>query len=114
MLVRIRQEQLDALNQLAAQGVVSRTCEHIRRRHAAAAARLGEQGLRDEVQHSFERARTYGIRSEPSLRAFAVLWVTVGAGFDCDPRVSPILRDERFPPDVRVFSVRIPRKGGHS
>lgn len=111
MLLKIHKEQFESLDGLTARLQVARTCQYLRKRHSSLVAGLTEQGLAEQVEMSLSRAKCYGIQAEPSLRAFALLWVTLGPGFDLRPEVHTILTDQRFASDTRVFSVPNPNQG---
>jgi len=66
-------------------------------------AAIGDECIHLLVQHAFETAASYGIRSARGVCLFAVLMFLVGAGFDNDPQLPWAFRtlsDDSIPDPV--------------
>jgi len=83
----IRREQVAVLVQAAADRFVRETADHIRARWPRSFARLGEEDVQSAIQHGIERARSYRIQTEASVRLFIEMMFLLGPAFDTDPKL---------------------------
>ena len=97
--MKIRKEQVEALEAAAARSFQDQMVEHLKDfapRHAEA---VGEQGLREVVRLGIERAGKYGLTNRGAVRLYIELMVTLGSDFDTDPQfpwAAEVLTDEKI------------------
>lgn len=82
----IRKEQIEVFDRDRQRRFEERVCALLPRHWPDACRQLGAQGLRAFVHDGVERARAYGIASEPGTIRFLNVMLALGAGFDSDPR----------------------------
>jgi len=96
-VLRIRREQMDALDEAAMRRFEQRAIQHLKETFPKHARFRGEEGLRNTVRSGLERARQRGLASERGLLLYLELMVMLGSGFDADPQLpwaSIILSDQ--------------------
>lgn len=86
MLV-IRQSQMDALSQGAMRRFEDDLIGHFRQHLPAHHAQLGDEGTREAIRHGVQRARAYGIESEPDVAVYVRHMFLFGRDFDVDPQL---------------------------
>jgi hypothetical protein len=86
MLV-IRDAQMEALQKASLRNLESRLMEHVASHFNQTAASPGES-LREPVQHSMQRARSYGFDAPREMCKFLNLQFKFGRDFDRDPLCS--------------------------
>lgn len=100
-MLKIRPEQLEALQSDLQRRFVYRVASALRKRFAAVAA-LDDDELLAAVELAVARAREHGITWQSAIADFAALHVGLGAAFELHPLVCPILLDTRTLPDLRI------------
>jgi hypothetical protein len=104
-LLLIRKEQIEAFDRDRLRRFEARLCTLLPQHWPDACRALGEDGLRALVHDGVERARAYGIASEPGVTRFLNVMLALGAGFDSDPRypwAAEILGRRGVPEDLRI------------
>lgn len=104
-MLKIRPEQMTAMDQLAQEQFEQRTVEELQQSFPKHARLLGKEKLRQMVSQGFQRARAFGLESRNGLRLFVELTLLLGHGFDTDPQVSwaaQILNDKASDEAARV------------
>jgi hypothetical protein len=104
-MLKIRSEQMAAMDQLALKQFEDRTVAELEQSFPKHARLLGKEKLSGIVHGGFERARAYGLKSRDGLRLFVELTLLLGHGFDLDPMVSwaaEILNDRETEEAARV------------
>jgi hypothetical protein len=104
-MLKIRKDQMEAMDQLAVKHFEERTTEELKQSFPKHARLLGEGKLRQRVRDGFARARAYGLSSRNGLRLFVELIFLLGNSFDTDPQVSwaaQILNDSAADEATRV------------
>jgi hypothetical protein len=100
--IRIRSEQLHALETCLNDRLRERIAAHLVEHHEPVVRHLSPSRLLDEVAGAIERAAVYGFEWQTSILAYVLLTFHVGPYFDCHPRISRILSDHDMPPDSRI------------
>jgi len=98
--VLIRREQMEAISVAMLE---DRTVKYLIKQYPVESSSYSTRELADLVGRSFQRAGRYGMRSQGSLQAFAVLALIAAPEFDEHPRIREILMDAELPPDFRVL-----------
>jgi hypothetical protein len=98
----IRNEQLDAFQEIADAAFVQTIIEHLREEHAEAIGRLPDEVLTDMVQAGIDRARSWGLTWEATITAFVALMFEIAPNFDEHPKIREILSEESEPEDARL------------
>ncbi len=93
----IRREQMQALEAYMRDRFVSSTVAHVERFFPERCERLGEDGVREWVDHGIERAGAYGIVAERDVSKYIDVQFAFGRDFDTDPQcpwAAAVLTDE--------------------
>jgi len=96
-VLRIRREQMEALDQAAWRRFEQRAIQHLKETFPKHARFRGEEGLRNTVRSGLDRARQRGLTSERGLLLYLEQMMMLGSGFDTDPQLpwaSFILSDQ--------------------
>jgi hypothetical protein len=87
-MLKIRQEQVDALLAVRWDAFYRRVCTHVRKEFPEEAARLGEPGLRSVFDSSVSRSDRFGLRTERQIVCMVDSTVMLGDRFEEQPRYS--------------------------
>jgi hypothetical protein len=93
----IRKEQMQVFEQAAVQSFESRMVEHLKKEFPKHSEAMGDAALLEVVRCGRERAATYGLAGERSVRLYLELMLMLGSGFDQDPQLpwaADILRNQ--------------------
>jgi hypothetical protein len=106
-MLKIRPEQMEALNRRCADNTVETVFRHIAQSHPPALAGLPDGEARRRVEATVARARAHGLATIPGIGAFAALSFAVSPRFDEHPKVRAILDGSlaglnTVPPDARM------------
>jgi hypothetical protein len=104
-MLRIRQEQMHAFARNAREMFVRRSVDHIRSLLPDEYARLGEERVRDSVEHAIARCRQYGITEGYDVLRYVNLMYTLGHHFDDDGQyawAADLLKDRQISPRIRL------------
>jgi hypothetical protein len=106
--MRIRHEQLDAIDDALRAELVDELVAHLRRYFAEAMAPFDDDAARDHVRAMLRRARGHGLGSAADLRRFLNLAASFGWSFDQDQAwIGEYLHDEAVPtPSERLGRVK--------
>jgi hypothetical protein len=85
-MLTIRQAQMDVLSRLEVQKFEDWTLTHLQRFFPAQCAALGEQRLRESIQHGIRRAASYGFKAKRDVCKYIDLMIVFGRDFDTDKR----------------------------
>jgi hypothetical protein len=85
-MLKIRNEQLEVLEQAAVRSFEDRMVEHLKRFAPGHFKILKEEDIRGCVRLGVERAQTYGLISERSVRIYVQTMFMLGSSFDTDPQ----------------------------
>jgi hypothetical protein len=99
MLV-IREQQMDALSQVALDAFEDEMVAHLRQLAPQHCKAVGEKGLRQVVRTGFERANKYGLTNRGPVRFYLDLMIMLGSDFDTDPQypwATDLLEDSTMP-----------------
>ena len=86
MVLKIRDEQTDALAQARYGEFETRAKEHLRELFPAHVAAMPAEQFREFIRRCVDRARTFGLTSEQAVMCFAHLTLLLGEGFESGPR----------------------------
>jgi len=103
----IRKEQMAALTKVEARTVGNRTLDHIRKTYPKEFDTIGEDKIREVIQHSAKRVAKYGFKGNPDVLKFIEVMVLFGRDFDSDPQLpwaAQILR-KRKKPAVKITAL---------
>src|SRR5262245_25863398 len=106
-MLRIRQEQLAALERAPRRELEAALAWHART-YFARARELDDAALRRLVAEALERATAVGMRSERSMYRFVNLVMEYGAEFDSDPELG-WMKEYLDDPDVPDADERLAR-----
>jgi hypothetical protein len=81
-MLKIRQEQVDALLAVRWDAFYRRVCAHVRKEFPEEAARLGEAGLRSVFDSSVTRSDRFGLRTERQIVCIVDATVMLGDRFE--------------------------------
>lgn len=104
-MLRIRQEQMDALGRYMVQCFEERLAAHLAQRWPARCKELGESALRGWIQGGMGRAARYGIKVELDVARFIELMFLLAPDFDSSGRTAwagEILRRPRTEPGTKL------------
>ena len=105
-MLRIRREQLAALEQAVIEAFEEKAVKHLRAQFSEECDALGEEQTLAVVRHGIQRAESYGIRGGKMVLGYLELTFQFGADFDTDPAfpwAGRILQDEAIAgPGVRM------------
>jgi hypothetical protein len=104
-MLKIREEQMDALTHNARWLFVRRGIDHTRTLLPDEYARLGEERVRDSVEKAIVRCEKYGITASYDVLRFLNLMYTLGHCFDEDERygwAAEILSDDQISSRTRL------------
>ena len=106
--MRIRHEQLDAIDEALRADLVEELVAHLRRHFADAMAAFDDDAARAHVRATLRRARGLGLIRAADLRRFLNLAASFGWTFDQDQAwIGEYLRDEAVPtPSERLGRVK--------
>lgn len=99
-MLKIRTEQIEVFEQTAVRSFEDRMVEHLKRFAPGHFRILKEDDLRACIRLGMERAPTYGLVSERSVRVYVQTMLMLGSSFDTDPQypwAAEILSDEEEP-----------------
>jgi len=95
----LRQNQIEALDQLSRESFVERMLVHLNRFFPEHCRALGDASMREAIDHGIERAETYGIVNERDVCLYIDLMFGFGRDFDTDPELpwaAEVLNDEQI------------------
>ncbi len=111
-MLKIRDEQMGAFQETAEAAFAKSTVAYLRETHPETVvqlpsgkckvAHLPDDVIYDMVWDSFQKAHTYGIDWQSTLRAYTVIRFVAAPNFDDHPIIKRILNDESVPPNERV------------
>ena len=107
-MLRIRAEQMAALERHMLQQFENRLRTQLVRTWPDECRVLGEQGVRASIHEGLRKAAGYGIDAEYDVARFIHVMYALGHDFDTDPRypwAAKILEDERIRPSERMDQV---------
>lgn len=99
-MLKIRAEQVSALDQAIARSFEDDMARHLRRFVPPLAEVVGESGLRRAIRWGIERAERHGFTYRGPVRLYIELMALLGGQFDIDPLLpwaGEILRDPETP-----------------
>ncbi len=103
MTLKIRSEQVQVFEQAAVRNFEDRMIEHLKEFVPKHFKMLEEADFREIIQYGWERAKSYRLTSERSVRIYIQLVLMLGSGFDADPQIpwaAEILNDESGPDET--------------
>ncbi len=83
----IRKEQMDVFEAEAVRSFEARVAEHLKKKFPKHCEAMGDEALTKVVESGRERAATYGLQGERSVRLYLELMLMLGSGFDQDPQL---------------------------
>lgn len=86
-MLRIRPEQMEALEQAAVRRFETETARHLSTFAPEHSEILGEEGVRKVVGLGIERARRYGFTNRGPARFYVEMMFLFGSDFDTDPQL---------------------------
>lgn len=86
-MLKIRSEQMEALEQAAIRNFEQRLLQHLREYFPKHTKLMAEEQLKKVIHYGWERAQTYGLTAENSITLFTDLMFLLGRGFDTDPQL---------------------------
>ena len=98
-MLMIRRDQVTALGAPLLETIVASLVDFLRELDPAFVARAGERDVRSFVIEGVRRAGAHGIVRCCDVGRYLAFMLTLGAGFDADPRhawARRILRDDRL------------------
>lgn len=101
----IRKNQMDTLGQERVENFIDRMVEHSHKFFPGEAATLGEEGLRQMIQESMQRADQYHILRERDVAKFIQLDFALDPSFEEKPQMSwakAILEDHSLPGGKKI------------
>lgn len=101
-LLKIRQPQLDALENRAHWQLVPELAAELRDSVTAKVASIPEEDLQRRVYVGLLRAAAYGITSEDAAKIFVRLMFTISPSFDLQPRLHANLTNYNYEPSLRM------------
>jgi hypothetical protein len=104
-MLRIRDEQYDALLQAVREHYVDRMLLYFRRHWAEECAGLVDPALREVIITARDRAEGYGIDVEADVVRFTAVWLLLGEDFDLSDRypwAPAILKDDEADGTIKV------------
>ncbi|HET7100189.1 MAG TPA: hypothetical protein VFJ52_03490 [Terriglobia bacterium] len=84
-MIVIRQEQLDVFSDAAVKDFENRMVLHLRQALPQECSALEDEGLRQAIRQSMERAAGYGIVAERDVCKYTEVMFRLGRNFDRDP-----------------------------
>src|ERR1041385_3846795 len=103
-MLKVSNELMDAFSRAAVDVFEDRMVERLRRLFAEECLELGEEGVREMIQHGIARAQGYGIVRQHDVMLYLNLVMVLGRNFDQDPLLSwgrAILTDGKLPEPSR-------------
>ena len=86
MVLKIRDEQIGALNQERYAEFEPRAKQHLREFFPEQVDAMPAEQFREFLRRCFDRARTFALTSEQAVMCFAHLTLLLGEGFESAPR----------------------------
>lgn len=120
-MLAIRSEQVDLLEDCAADDFAVRGARHVRTHFPDLAEDIGPDGLHQLARRALGRGSLYGLHNERHVLALLNFMAVFGSDFDVDPDLpesataAALLADWNLLPDERieqVFALLAPRLGG--
>lgn len=105
-MLKIRQEQLEALRQVPRQAFEDDMVAHFERYFALQATLLGEQRLRTVIRKGIVRAGEHELRTRRQICFYISIMLLLGSEFDVDPQLpwaTQRLSDRRMHPSARIL-----------
>lgn len=85
--------------------LVDVVAKSIRLANFSRVAGYDDKELGSMVKIGIARARTHGITKAEAIAAFIAVMFEVAPRFDEQAEINEVLKDERFPPEVRFFQL---------
>jgi hypothetical protein len=101
-MLKIRQEQFQALGEQRHRQFVAALAAHLRQRYPDVTAPFTQPILEKIVDRGTRRAQQYGIQTQAMCAAFVELMFATAPDFDDYPRVRQVLTDNRYSPESRL------------
>lgn len=101
-MLRIRPEQMRALDRAGAEQLLGTLCAHLRRGAIGGADQLPPEALRARVAGAISVARRHGMARHDAIAAYVTLMFLLGPRFDRHPSIQRILEERASPPDAIV------------
>lgn len=96
-MLRIRDEQIRALEEVADRNFEAGLVDHIKEFAPKHTEVIGDEHVREAVQAGIERAKEYGFSKRGPIRFFVEMKLLLGSGFDTDfqlPWAAEVLSDQ--------------------
>jgi hypothetical protein len=106
MQLRIRKEQMDALDRHMASVFVDQTVVHVRRYFPAQFSALSEAGTRELIAYGIERAAAHGFVAQSDVGKYIDIMIVYGRDFDRSPAL-PWARATLGDPSLSNPEIRI-------
>lgn len=106
-MLRIREDQMNALQRPALEDFIDEMTLHVHEHFAEESAQLGVESVRARVEQGVRSAESHGVVSPRGVCKYINLMMIFGPDFDANPRtapwVQPILNDITVPdPTARM------------
>jgi hypothetical protein len=100
--VRLREDQIHALEDETGGRFIYRVVAHLRQHHAGALTDLSDETVAYRVRIGVVRAWRYGLTWQSSIAAFVALMFVIAPNFDEHPVLRRILNDRSVEPGARI------------
>jgi hypothetical protein len=103
-MLHIRNEQMQAFEQVALKRFKDSMVEHIKKNFPKPIELAGEQAVRETVRLGLDRSKAYGLKTEHEICLYVDLMIMLGTGFDTDPQLpwaAATLNDETVSSSVK-------------
>ncbi|HEV2682462.1 MAG TPA: hypothetical protein VGV14_18310 [Rhodanobacter sp.] len=84
-MLKIRQAQMDILENAAIAAFEDRTYAHLKEYFPGHCELIGEKQMRRVIRHGWEKSKNYGLTAECCVRMYIEFMCLLGGGFDTDP-----------------------------
>lgn len=101
-MLRVRPDQLEALQFKDDAHFVGFLVDHLREDYAEIIDSLAPEEAREMVANGVARARRHGIRRRDDVAAFVSLMFEIAPNFDAHPALAGVLDDPALPPTARL------------
>lgn len=104
-MLKIRSQQLEALEEQAEDGLIDYIVSVLDEDHPETIEGMPDDMVYELVENGLDRARSHDLEQDNSLTAFVCMMFVVAPNFDQHPRIKAILADETLEPDERFEKV---------